>query len=285
MPSLDDCSMKTVDKVPFAGPLDEFFGHRANLVEAREEKWRPPLFLSPRSRWFNTLGYLRRFLDLQAGSIWNDLAGLLPHVSGLVLDVGCGAQPYRTLFSTAARYQGIDTVTAKAHFGYEVPDTIYYAGDVWPVADESVDFILCTETLEHVLEPRQFLLEARRCLRPGGCAVLTVPFAARWHYIPYDYWRITPSGLQHLFRNCGFMETRVYARGNAGTVACYKNMAIILPLLMPLGSTPIVRWTLRLLAIPLIPVLVILAAIGNLTLRGRGGDDCLGYTVLVHKGL
>jgi len=255
------------------------------MVEAKEEKWRPPLFLSPDNRWSGVVARLRRFFDLQAGSIWNDLACLLPHAAGAVLDVGCGAQPYRGLFSSAAHYRGIDADTAKSHFGYEVPDTVYYEGDIWPVADASVDFILCTETLEHILEPNQFLREARRCLRPGGSILLTIPFAARWHYIPYDYWRITPSGLQHLLCGCGFMETRVYARGNAGTVACYKMMAVILPLLMPASSTPIARWTRRLLGTPLIPFVIILAAVGNWTLHGRGGDDCLGYTVLSTRGL
>jgi SAM-dependent methyltransferase len=274
-----------MEKARSATSFDQSFRHRINMLEVKEEKWRPPLFLSPGNRWSDIVGRLRRFFDLQAGSIWTDLAGALTHASGEVLDVGCGAQPYRTLFSSAARYRGIDAATAKSYFGYDVPDTIYYDGDVWPVADASIDFILCTETLEHVLEPQQFLSEGRRCLRPGGTILLTIPFAARWHFIPYDYWRITPSGLHHLLRTCGFIETRVYARGNAGTVACYKMMAVILPWLMPLGSTPIGRWTRRLLATPLIPLLVILAATGNLTLRGRGGDDCLGYTVLSKRGL
>src|SRR4051794_13112335 len=64
---------------------------RPNLVERREEAWQPPAFT--RSR----LAAVRRFLDLQAGSIWNDLATLLPPQRGVVLDVGCGAQPYRSL--------------------------------------------------------------------------------------------------------------------------------------------------------------------------------------------
>jgi len=72
----------------------------------------------------------------------------------------------------------------------------------------------------------------------------------------------------------------VYARGNAGTVACYKMMALILPLLLPQRSARVLRWMRRLLAVPLIPFVAILAAVGNLTLRGRGGADCLGYTVL-----
>ncbi len=84
------------------------------------------------------------------------------------------------------------------------------------------DTVLCTETLEHVLDPPGFLAEAKRSLRPGGRLILTVPFAARWHYVPFDYWRFTPSGIKHLLSESGFTEIKVYRRGNALTVACYK---------------------------------------------------------------
>jgi hypothetical protein len=36
--------------------------------------------------------------------------------------------------SGQATYLGIDTDAAKAHFGYEMPNTTYFSGDVWPVA-------------------------------------------------------------------------------------------------------------------------------------------------------
>jgi len=66
-----------------------------------------------------------------------------------VLDVGAGAQPYRPLLPSDARYRAIDTADARERFGYAVPDTEYFAGDRWPVEDGSVDVLLATETLEH----------------------------------------------------------------------------------------------------------------------------------------
>ena len=253
---------------------------RANVAARAAENWRPPLFAPPIGWRARALAAVRRFLDLQAGSIWRDLAHVLPQVNGLAVDVGCGAQPYRPLFAPGVRYLGIDTEDAKAHFGYEIPGTRYFAGDTWPVEDGAADFILCTETLEHVPEPPRLLAEAMRCLRPGGTLLLTVPFAARWHFIPYDYWRFTPSGLTRLLAAGGFADIRVYARGNAVTVACYKTMALILRLAMP-QSGP--RLVLQLLSIPFLPVLFVLAAIANLSLSGQGGDDCLGYTALAKR--
>src|ERR1700684_4097520 len=115
-------------------------------------------------------------------------------------------------------------------------DPPYFSGEVWPVAAASVDVVLCTETLEHVLETRRFLAEAARCLAPGGTLLLTVPFAARWHFIPYDYWRYTPSGLDFLLTQAGFANNRVYARGNQLTVVCYKMITFIFSLLTPQKS-------------------------------------------------
>ena len=256
------------------------------MVQADSESWRPQLFTETTTRLSLFLAAVRRFFDIQAGSGWRDLSAVLPSVRGTVLDVGCGAQPFRSLVNANATYLGIDTDAAKAHFGYEMPNTTYFSGDVWPVADASVNMVLCTETLEHVLETRRFLAEAARCLVPGGTLLLTIPFAARWHFIPYDYWRFTPSSLDYLLTTSGFHSTRVYARGNAYTVACYKVMTLILLLLMPQTGSKISRLLLRLAGLAFLPLFVLLAVVANLSLRGRGGDDCLGYTVFaVRRGL
>jgi SAM-dependent methyltransferase len=180
-------------------------------------------------------------------------------------------------------YIGIDTTDARENFGYELPGTVYFTGTTWPVGDETADVVLCTETLEHVPDTRQFLAELHRCLRPGGRVILTVPFSARWHYIPHDYWRFTPSALAMVLSAAGLVDVAVHARGNAGTVACAKAMALLLPLLMPQGRGQLSAFARRAAGATLSPVLLALATVGQLTLRGPGGDDCLGYTVVARK--
>jgi SAM-dependent methyltransferase len=256
------------------------FKGRRNLVEATSESWRPRLFRETTTGLSRLLAGVRRFFDIQAGSAWRDLRAVLPSLRGTVLDVGCGAQPFRSLVNLQATYQGIDTDEAKAHFGYEMPNTTYFSGDIWPVAAASANVVLCTETLEHVLDTRRFLAEAARSLAPGGTLLLTVPFAARWHFIPYDYWRFTPSSLNHLLTAAGFHNVRVYARGNACTVACYKLMTLLLLLLMPQTASRFTALLLRLAGVLSLPLFILLAVLANLSLRNRGGDDCLGYTVL-----
>ncbi len=226
---------------------------------------------------------LRRFFDLQSGTIWRDLVGVISGVHGTLLDVGCGAQPYRRLLPPGARYIGIDTVEAESLFGYHTPDTLYYDGRDWPVADASIDVVLATETLEHVLDPAHFLREAYRVLRAPGRLVLTVPFAARWHFIPADYWRFTPSGLQHLLHAAGFADVDVRARGNEVTVAAYKSMALFTRFIFPQRTSAARALAMRAIGLVTSPLFVAWSVIGNVSLRAGGGDDCLGYTVVARK--
>ena len=111
--------------------------------------------------------------------------------------------------------------------------------------------------------------------------ILTVPFAARWHYIPYDFWRFTPSGLKTVLTESGFAVPVVYARGGEVTVACYKVMALILMLLLGEFQWLPIKLCARVIGCVSLPLLVCLAVIGQWSLRSRGGNDCLGYTVLV----
>jgi SAM-dependent methyltransferase len=226
----------------------------------------------------------RRFFDLQAGTIWRDVAAEIARVHGTLLDVGCGAQPYRRLVPASASYIAIDTADAQTLFGYHAPDTRYYRGTRWPIEDESVDAVLATETLEHVLDPPSFLAEAFRCLRSPGRVILTVPFAARWHFIPADYWRFTPSGLKHLLEAAGFGTVVIRTRGNDVTVAAYKVMALLTPLLFPQRKAAWRALMYRCIGLLAVPLFLSCAIIGNLSLAWGSSDDCLGYTVLATKG-
>jgi SAM-dependent methyltransferase len=220
-------------------------------------------------------------VDLQFGSIWRDLERLLPRVQGVLADVGAGAQPFRDLLSPGARYIAVDTEEAERHFGYRTPDTRYFAGPALPLADAEAAAILCTETLEHVRDTDSFLAELRRALAPGGLLILTVPFSARWHFIPQDFWRFTPAGLDHVLATAGFRDVRVYARGGALAVACYKVLGFILLMLFGGGRRGTAAILYRVCGVALLPVAALAVMFGHLGLRFPGmADDTLGYTVL-----
>lgn len=253
--------------------------HRRNLLDSAPEFWRPPPITRSAIRRQKTTEFIRRFVDLQYGSIQSDLERELKSVHGTVVDAGCGGQPFRALLPADVNYIGLDIADAKEKFGYMQPDTLCYSGDAWPIESNSVDFVLCTETLEHVIEPALFLSEAHRCLKPDGHLLLTVPFAARWHFIPNDYWRFTPSGVEHLLSKAGFEEIRVFGRGNSLTVACYKGMTLYLGRAWPYGKNFVQQVLSIVIGVIFSPFFLLLAAIGNLSLRWDGGNDYLGFTV------
>lgn len=255
---------------------------RENMARRTSEDWRPPLLINPATRTGKCLSAIRRFFDLQAGSIWQDLSQLLASASGDLLDVGCGSQPYRSLLPVSVRYRAIDLVESETQFGYHAPDTLYYRGETWPIDSASVDLVLSTETLEHVLRPAVFLSESARVLRPGGQVILTVPFSARWHFIPFDYWRYTPSGLASLLSEASFQDIRVYGRGNAVTVACAKVISLAASSLerRSWDAAAVVRALLALLCFPLVCAAV---GVAHASLGVEAGEDCLGYTVVAVK--
>jgi SAM-dependent methyltransferase len=248
-----------------------------NLVNRNAENFKPPVFKPNSSARNRVENWMRRFLDLQAGSLWRDLSIELARAPGVVLDVGCGAQVYRCLLPAQSVYLGIDTSDAESRFGYKMPDTHYFDGAGWGVEAGAFDTVLCTEVLEHVQDPAAFLDQAHACLRPEGRLILTVPFAARWHFIPHDYWRFTPAGLALLLNRAGFSDVHVKARGNPLTVACYKVMTLYFMLLF---GTGVIK---RITGVLLLPILGVLTCIANLSLLTDWGDDCLGYTVTARR--
>lgn len=121
------------------------------------------------------------------------------NINGKLLDAGAGKLPYRHIVNGFCQeYQSIDF--QKTH-----PD-LTYVGDIqqMPVASEQFDTVLCVEVLEHVPDPSAALSEIYRVLKPGGRLVMTIPHLMYMHNEPYDFYRYTKYGLQHLLSKAGF---------------------------------------------------------------------------------
>ncbi len=75
------------------------------------------------------------------------------------------------------------------------------------------DLIVCTEVLEHLLQPFDAVREIHRLLKPGGVVLVTTPFNFRIHGPLPDCWRFTEHGLRALFakgfeiEELSFLET------------------------------------------------------------------------------
>jgi len=133
--------------------------------------------------------------------LYRGLAEFFPALHGRVLDVGCGRKPYRRLVP-AAEYVGLELDTPELR-GLGAAD-LYYSGGRFPVPDASFDAVICSQVLEHIFQPAEFLAEIRRVLRPGGKLLLTTPFAWDEHSQPYDFGRYSSFGLAHLLAESGF---------------------------------------------------------------------------------
>lgn len=130
------------------------------------------------------------------------LGEFLPGLAGDVLDVGCGRKPYRHL-TRATRYVGVD-IDTPATRALAAADH-YYDGRTLPFAAASFDAVLCSQVLEHVFIPVEFLREIHRVLRPGGVLLLTTPFAWDEHEQPQDFGRYSSFGLKDLLQRAGYV--------------------------------------------------------------------------------
>ena len=114
---------------------------------------------------------------------WHRYVFAAPFASGKrVLDAACG-EGYGSAFlaQSAASVIGVDISAdavdhARARYG-EIGNLAFLAGSVASIGVEakSIDLIVSFETIEHLAEQAEMLLEFRRILRPGGLLILSSP--------------------------------------------------------------------------------------------------------------
>lgn len=68
------------------------------------------------------------------------------------------------------------------------------------------DYVVCTEVLEHTLQPFDAAREIHRILKPSGLVFVSVPFNFRIHGPLPDCWRFTEHGLRALFKDFEIVE-------------------------------------------------------------------------------
>lgn len=128
-----------------------------------------------------------------------------------LLDAGAGEARYRPLFERV-RYVALDDGRGDPRWDYTRLDV---AGDLMrlPFRNGAFDAVLCTETLEHLRDPTDFLAEVARVLRPGGRLYMTAPQSFKEHQQPHDYFRYTRYGLRLLLERAGLAPVSVEPEG------------------------------------------------------------------------
>lgn len=133
-----------------------------------------------------------------------DLARALAEVEGPVLevlDVWCGSRPYEDLLPAGARCTGLDVEGNP----YGVADVV--SSELLPFADGSFDLVICIEAFQFITHPMHAVREFRRVLRPGGTALLALPFAFEYGLDSFER-RYTEHELRALFADWDEVDVR-----------------------------------------------------------------------------
>jgi SAM-dependent methyltransferase len=129
--------------------------------------------------------------------------------SGIALDIGCGRSPYRVLAESRGFH--LKTLDISADTAPDFVGTVEHTG----LPDGFADLVLCTQVLEHSLDPERGLRDIHRILRPGGHLIVTVPHVWFYHPHPNDNWRFTQEGLARIALRTGFEPRLLLSQGGS----------------------------------------------------------------------
>lgn len=134
------------------------------------------------------------------------------HARGDLLDMGCGAKPFAPLFAgRVRRYWGTD-LSRSPYLGGARLDAFARA-EAQPFRDGSFDTVVGFSMLTYLPEPVRMIEEAHRLLRPGGVLILEFTQMVPLHDEPWDFFRFTRYGAEHLLRKGGFEPVEYFPVG------------------------------------------------------------------------
>lgn len=125
----------------------------------------------------------------------------------VALDVGSDLSPYSSLL--AAHGWRVETLDIEAGPGVGHVGTVEETG----LPDGSFGLVVCTQVIEHCLDPWAALRELHRVVRPGGYLIWSVPQVWFYHPHPVDNWRFTPEGVSRLSETSGFEVQQLHVQG------------------------------------------------------------------------
>jgi SAM-dependent methyltransferase len=96
-------------------------------------------------------------------------------------------------------------------------DLVADAHDLYMVENNSVDYVISANVLEHVKYPQKVVKEVHRILKPGGIIYINVPFIFPFHADPSDFYRFTYKGIDILCEDFEKLDSG-FERGPASTM-------------------------------------------------------------------
>lgn len=122
---------------------------------------------------------------------------------GKCLDVGCGSKPYENCFANIDEYIGMD-IEISGHIHRNESIDVFYNGEKFPFADETLDCVFSTQALEHIFNIDEIISEMYRVLKKDGSCLVIMPFCWNEHEVPFDCARYSSYGVKYLFEKSGF---------------------------------------------------------------------------------
>lgn len=159
------------------------------------------------SKLGNLNHFLPRDFNPKIRDQWiEDIAKNIPKDSKII-DVSAGNRPYKDLFSHCQyfshEFDGNENILDSFRGEDENSKIVHdFYGDILnlPIENESFDYVLCTEVLEHVFNPIEAIKELSRICKTGGKIIITTPFTSGLHQEPYHYY----SGFSpHFYKKIG----------------------------------------------------------------------------------
>jgi len=137
----------------------------------------------------------------------HSIALLASEITGVVLEVGCGKQPYKRYFTRVQKIIATDFDPARGTVDVATP------ASPLPFRSQAFNGIIATEVLEHVPDPAAVFKEFHRVLKTGGKLLFSTPMYWPAHEQPYDYFRYPGHGLLALASRGGFEVQALCPRG------------------------------------------------------------------------
>jgi SAM-dependent methyltransferase len=126
----------------------------------------------------------------------------------VIADLGCGESPFRDLLD---RFQTCLKVDFTPYAGVNIVADL---SEKLPIKSNSMDVVIASNTLEHLPDTGNFLIECYRILKPGGTILITVPFMIPLHQEPFDFLRFTEYQLKYLLEKSRFTEIEIKPLSN-----------------------------------------------------------------------
>ncbi|MEM7757812.1 MAG: class I SAM-dependent methyltransferase [Cyanobacteria bacterium P01_A01_bin.40] len=226
------------------------------------------------------------YITLEAFRVLNQHKSYL---KGHLIDLGCGMVPYYEWYQDQVEQVTCVDWYSSVHESKHV-DIFADLNQSLPLEDGIADSVLSTSVLEHIREPKIFFQEIKRVLTPDGHLLLSVPFQYHLHEEPFDYYRYTAHGLEHLAKEAGLEIVSLQNYGSAlgvlvdvSSKIAHSTVASISKLFPGLIGAAIrksldglIRW-IQQLCFSIFKLPLILAALKRLNLSSR---IPLGYVVV-----